>query len=222
MLALLPLLMMVGGAGTPADLGSPDPFPDWEAGWDGAQVRAPAAKKQKTPDQADADAFAEWEVVEEYAPGAVAPSCVYDVEMHNILEGRAEAGLYAPEASTAGAGAREEELNPYVKETRRSYTLATKLHYIELAEIAQRDERKDFLWVAVRNCAPKDRVRPLALVPCAATCPRTASSRRLVSCCCVPTRSLVCTASSTSGCPKRSTSASACCRRGLRPTRSAL
>ena len=51
MLALLPLLMMVGGAGTPADPSSPDPFEDWDAGWDGAQVRAPAAKKQKTPDQ---------------------------------------------------------------------------------------------------------------------------------------------------------------------------
>ena len=74
MLALLPLLMMVGGVGTPADRGSPDPYEDWEAGWDGAQVRAPAAKKQKTPDQADADAFAAWEVVEEGAPGAAAPS----------------------------------------------------------------------------------------------------------------------------------------------------
>ena len=101
MLALLPLLMMVGGAGTPADPGSPDPFLDWEAGWDGAQVRAPAAKKQKAPDQADADAFAAWEVVEEGAPGAAAPSSVYDVEMENILEGRAEVGLYAPKASTA-------------------------------------------------------------------------------------------------------------------------
>jgi hypothetical protein len=39
----------------------------------------------------------------------------------------AEAGLYAPKASTAGAGAREEELNSHVKETRRSFTLATKL-----------------------------------------------------------------------------------------------
>jgi hypothetical protein len=219
MLALLPLLMMVGGVGAPADPGSPDPYEDWEAGWDGAQVRAPAAKKQKTPDQADADAFAAWEVVEEGAPGAAAPSGVYDVEMENILEGRAEAGLYAPKASTAEAGAREEELNPNVKETRRKYTLATKMYYIELAEIAQRDEAKDFLWVAVRNCSLKDRVRPLALVSCAASCPRTASSRYLVSYCCVPTRRLACTASSRSGCPKRSSSASACCRRGPRPTR---
>ena len=85
MLALLPLLMMVGGVGAPADPGSPDPYEDWEAGWDGAQVRAPAAKKQKTPDQAGADAFAAWEVVEEGAPGAAAPSGVYDVEMENIL-----------------------------------------------------------------------------------------------------------------------------------------
>ena len=78
MLALFPQLMMVGGAGTPADLGSPDHYEEWDAAWDGAQVRAPTAKKQKTPYQADADAFAEWEVVEEDAPGAAAPSSVYD------------------------------------------------------------------------------------------------------------------------------------------------
>ena len=94
MLVLLPMLMMVGGMGTPADPGSPDPYDEWDVGWDGAQVRAPTAKKQKTPDLANADAFVEWEVVEEDAPGAAAPSSVYDVEMDNILEGRAETGLY--------------------------------------------------------------------------------------------------------------------------------
>jgi hypothetical protein len=133
MLALLPLLMM--------DLLT-------RTGKRGGTVRTfarPRRRSKKTPVQVDAGAFAAWEVVEEGAHGAAAPTSIYDVEMDNILEGRAEAGLYAPKASIAGARARAEELNPNVKETRRKYTLATKMHYIELAEIAQRDEGKDSL-----------------------------------------------------------------------------
>ena len=157
MLALAPVLMMMGAGGAAANAGA---FEDDYSAYDEAlgvmEVRTPAAKKQKQLDYiTDDDEYGVYEIMDD----GEGLHC-YDVELdrlENELVESAEDGVLDG-LDELGEG-EVLDLKPIVKERRNSYTLAEKMHYVEPCEAAWRDDPDgSYIWIAVSGVPEKDRV----------------------------------------------------------------
>ena len=160
MFALLPLLMMTGASGVDADVDA-DEYSVYDQALAPLEVRTPTTKKQKQVDRSMDDDF--WDALEIRDDGE-GLDC-YDVELEwlgNQLGESDEDGV-PDESLLLGVDELGEgdtlELKPIVKERRNSYTLAEKMHYVELCEAAWRDDPDgSYIWIAVSGVPEKDRV----------------------------------------------------------------
>ena len=160
MFALLPLLMMTGASGVDADVDA-DEYSVYDQALAPLEVRTPAAKKQKQVDRSMDDDF--WDALEIRDDGE-GLDC-YDVELERLgnQPGESDEDGVPDESLLLGVDELGEgdtlELKPIVKERRNSYTLAEKMHYVELCEAAWRDDPDgSYIWIAVSGVPEKDRV----------------------------------------------------------------
>jgi hypothetical protein len=126
MFALLPLLIMTGAGGVDADVDA-DEYSVYDLALAPLEVRTHAAKKQKHVDQSMDDDV--WDVELERLENHSGESDEDGVPDESLLLGVDELG----EGDTL-------ELKPIAKERRNSYTLAEKMHYVDLCDAAWRDD----------------------------------------------------------------------------------
>jgi hypothetical protein len=131
MLALAPVLMMMGAGGAAANAGA---FEDDYSAYDEAlgvmEVRTPAAKKQKQLDYStDDDPYGVYEITDD----GEGLDC-YDVELERIQNEQVEGEDELDELDEGEVL----DLKPIVKERRTSYTLAEKMRYVDLCDAAWR------------------------------------------------------------------------------------
>ena len=156
MFALAPVLMMMGAGGADANAGA---FEDDYTAYDEAlgvmEVRTPAAKKQKQLDyNTDDDEYGVYEITDD----GEGLDC-YDVELDRLVNELVE-GEDEDELDELGEG-EVFDLKPIVKERRNSYTLAEKMHYVDLCDVAWRaNPNGPCVKIAVSGVPEKDRVPP--------------------------------------------------------------
>jgi hypothetical protein len=159
MLALAPVLMMMGAGGADANA---DTFEDDYTAYDEAlgvlEVSTPAAKKQKQLDYiTNDDEYGVYEIMDD----SEGLDC-YDVELdrlENELVESAEDGVLDG-LDELGEG-EVLDLKPIVKERRNSYTLAEKMRYVDLCDVAWRaNPNEPCVWIVVSGVPEKDRVPP--------------------------------------------------------------
>ena len=164
MLALAPVLMMMGAGGAAANAGA---FEDDYSAYDEAlgvmEVRTPAAKKQKQLDYStDDDPYGVYEITDD----GEGLDC-YDVELDRLenQSGESAEDGVPDESLLLGVDELGEgdtlELKPIVKERRNSYTLAEKMRYVDLCDAAWRaNPNGPCVEIAVSGVPEKDRVPP--------------------------------------------------------------
>jgi hypothetical protein len=154
MLALAPVLMMMGAGGAAANAGA---FEDDYSAYDEAlgvmEVRTPAAKKQKQLDYStDDDPYGVYEITDD----GEGLDC-YDVELERIQNEQVEGEDELDELDEGEVL----DLKPIVKERRTSYTLAEKMRYVDLCDAAWRaNPNGPCVEIAVSGVPEKDRVPP--------------------------------------------------------------
>ena len=154
MLALAPVLMMMGAGGAAANAGA---FEDDYSAYDEAlgvmEVRTPAAKKQKQLDYStDDDPDGVYEITDD----GEGLDC-YDVELERIQNEQVEGEDELDELDEGEVL----DLKPIVKERRTSYTLAEKMRYVDLCDAAWRaNPNGPCVEIAVSGVPEKDRVPP--------------------------------------------------------------
>jgi hypothetical protein len=159
MLALVPVLMMMGAGGVDANA---DAFGDDYTMYDEAlgvlEVSTPATKKQKQLDQStDDDGYDAYEIVDD----GEGLDC-YDMEfdrLENQPVKSAEDGV--PDGLDELGEGDLLDLTPIVKARRNSYTLAEKMRYVDLCDAAWRaDPNGPCVWIAVSGVPKKDQAPP--------------------------------------------------------------
>jgi hypothetical protein len=154
MLALAPVLMMMGAGGAAANAGA---FEDDYSAYDEAlgvmEVRTPAAKKQKQLDYStDDDPYGVYEITDD----GEGLDC-YDVELERIQNEQVEGEDELDELDEGEVL----DLKPIVKERRTSYTLAEKMRYVDLCDAAWRaNPNGPCVEIAISGVPEKDRVPP--------------------------------------------------------------
>ena len=154
MLALAPVLMMMGAGGAAANAGA---FEDDYTAYDEAlgvmEVRTPAAKKQKQLDYStDDDPDGVYEITDD----GEGLDC-YDVELERIQNEQVEGEDELDELDEGEVL----DLKPIVKERRTSYTLAEKMRCVDLCDAAWRaNPNGPCVEIAVSGVPEKDRVPP--------------------------------------------------------------
>ena len=156
MFALAPVLMMMGAGGADANAGAfEDDYTTYDEALGVMEVRTPSAKKHKQLDYStDDDEYGVYEITDD----GEGLDC-YDVELDRLVNELVE-GEDEDELDELGEG-EVFDLKPIVKERRNSYTLAEKMHYVDLCDVAWRaNPNGPCVEIAVSGVPEKDRVPP--------------------------------------------------------------